>query len=164
MRSSSRLLASVRTPTLVFLVVLTGAVSAGIWKFAAADLDRPQPNDRHVALMVSTLMRRDHFSKHSLDDQISDRALNMFIKTLDPMKVYFYQSDIDEFMRRRNDLDDMIKAGDLTFSYTVYKRFLQRIDERVATVDELLKKEFDFAADEEIITDGDAAQFPKDAA
>jgi carboxyl-terminal processing protease len=164
MRSSSRLLASVRTPTLVFLVVLTGAVSAGIWKFAAADLDRPQPNDRHVALMVSTLMRRDHFSKHSLDDQISDRALNMFLKTLDPMKVYFYQSDIDEFMRRKNDLDDMIKAGDLTFSYTVYKRFLQRIDERVATVDELLKKEFDFADDEEIITDGDAAQFPKDAA
>jgi carboxyl-terminal processing protease len=164
MRSSSRLLARVRTSALVFVVVLTAAVSAGVWRFAAAELDRPSATDRQVTLTVSQLTRVNHFSKHSLDDQISERALNMFLKNLDPMKVYFYQSDIDEFMRRKRDLDDMIKAGDLTFAYTVYKRFLQRIDERVATVDELLKQEFDFAADEEIITDGDAAQYPKDAA
>lgn len=161
MRSSIRPLARVRTPGLVFLVVLTGAVSAGVWKFAAAELDRPQATDRQVALLVSSLMRRDHFSKHSLDDQISERALNMFLKNLDPMKVYFYQSDVDEFMKHKHDLDDMVKRGDISFAYTVYKRFLQRIDERVQVIDQLLKQDFDFTVDEVIITNGDAAQYPK---
>jgi carboxyl-terminal processing protease len=163
MRSSFRPLARVQTPGLVFLVVLSGAVSAGIWKFAAADLDRPQATDRQVALLVSSLMRRDHFSKHSLDDQISERSLSMFLKNLDPMKVYFLQSDVEEFKRQKHELDDMIKKGDISFAYTVYKRLLQRIDERVRTVDDLLKEEFDFSQDEVIITDGDTAEFPKTA-
>ncbi len=163
MRNSLRPLARVRTPGLVFLVVLTGAVSAGVWKFAAAELDRPQATDRQVALLVSSLMRRDHFSKHSLDDQISERALTMFLKNLDPMKVYFYQSDVEEFQQHKHELDDMIKRGDISFAYTVYKRFLKRIDERVAAIDQLLKEDFNFGKDETIITDGDAAQYPKNA-
>ena len=55
------------------------------------------------------------------------------------MKLYFYQSDIDEFNQKKNDLDDMVGAGDISFAYTVFNRLLKRIDERVALVDELLE-------------------------
>ena len=76
------------------------------------------------------------------------------------MKVYFYQSDIDEFMKHEDDLSEWISKGDisfLNFAYTVFRTFLQRVDERVKMVDELLATPQDFTVDEEMVIDRDAA-------
>src|SRR5687768_14406823 len=51
----------------------------------------------NIALFVSSLMDKRHMAQLRVDDEISKRALEMFFKTLDPMKLYFYQSDIDNF-------------------------------------------------------------------
>ena len=40
-------------------------------------------------------------------------------------------------------------------------RFLQRVDERVKTVDELLAAPLDFTADEQMVSDPDAAHYPR---
>lgn len=127
-------------------------------------LQSPRPSDRQVTKVVTTLMKREHLSKHPLDDEISRRGLQLFIKSLDGMKLYFYQSDIDEFNRRRDEIDDMINAGDISFAYQIFNVLLKRIDERVALVDELLKGDFDLSDDEVLITDPDKLTFPKDAA
>ena len=47
--------------------------------------------------------------------------------------------------------------GDISFAYDVFNTFLQRVDERVKFVDELLAMPHDFTVDEEMITDPDAA-------
>jgi carboxyl-terminal processing protease len=126
-----------------------------------AELAGPSPQDRQVTYIVTSLMKKEHLSKHPLDDEISRRGLDLFIKSLDSMKLYFYQSDIDEFNQKKNDLDDQLLAKDVSFAYTIFSRLLKRIDERVALVDELLTKDFDFSADETLITDPDKLQFPK---
>ncbi len=64
-------------------------------------LQSPRPSDRQVTKVVTTLMKREHLSKHPLDDEISRRGLQLFIKSLDGMKLYFYQSDIDELTAAR---------------------------------------------------------------
>jgi carboxyl-terminal processing protease len=127
-----------------------------------AELTAPTANDRQVTLVVTSLLRRQHLSKHALDDEISQRCIESFIDMLDRMKVYFYQSDIDEFMAYRNELDDAAKRGDITFAYTVFSRFLKRVDERVALVEQLLDGEFDFAVKEEMVTEPDDRVFPQD--
>jgi carboxyl-terminal processing protease len=127
-------------------------------------LPGPRAMDRQVTKAVTTLMRREHLSKHPLDDEISERGLELFLKSLDGMKLYFYQSDIDEFHKQRDELDDMVNANDISFAYVVFNRLLQRIDERVKTVDELLDGDFDFTKDEVIVTDADKLTFPKTAA
>jgi len=127
-------------------------------------LQAPRPSDRQVAKVVVALMKRDHLSRHPLDDEISRRGLRLFIKSLDGMKLYFYQSDIDAFNRRQDQLDDMVATGDISFAYEIFNVLLKRIDERVAMVDELLKEDFDFTVDETLITDADKLSFPKDAA
>ena len=144
--------------------VSAGLLTAGLWTLWAADLTAPQASDRQVALVVTSLMRREHLSKHPFDDEISQRGLDAFIKGLDPMKVYFYQSDVDGFTKSRMDIDDQVKRGDITLAYSIYKRFLERVDERVATVDELLAGKFDFTRDEEMIVERDKAHFPRDKA
>jgi len=127
-------------------------------------LQSPRPSDRQVTKVVTTLMKREHLSKHPLDDEISRRGLQLFVKSLDGMKLYFYQSDIDAFNRRQDELDDMINAGDISFAYEIFNVLLKRIDERVVLVDELLKEDFNLNDDETLVTDPDKLQYPKDAA
>src|SRR5436305_6995430 len=99
-----------------------------------ADTNTPSPNDRTVTRLVSMMMRREHLTKHPLDDEISRRALDLFLKSIDPRKLYLYQSDVDEFNKRRNDLDDMVNGGDVSFSYTLLHRLLPRVHERLGMV------------------------------
>src|SRR5262245_17426636 len=114
----------------------------------------PSANDRTVTRLVKSNMK-EHLTKHALDDEISRRGLDQFLKYIDGRKMYFYQSDVDEFRQRRNDLDDMINAGDVSFAYTVFNRFLKRVDERLATALQLLSEDLDFEADDVLVADPD---------
>jgi carboxyl-terminal processing protease len=121
----------------------------------------PTSNDRHIAVAVTSLINRQHLLRHPLDKEISERCLKSFLKALDPMKVYFYQSDIDEFMKHKDDLCDSIRKGDLSFAFTVFRVFLQRVDERVKMVDQLLTMPHDFKADEDMQVDRDTLQYAR---
>jgi len=116
---------------------------------------------RSITLAVRMLMERSHLSQREIDDVISERALETLLKNLDPWKLYFYQSDVDEFMQNRHALDDMIRKGDINFAYTVFSRFLARVDERVATAIAQVDAPHDFTLDEEMIRDRDATTYPK---
>ena len=128
---------------------------------ALADPQAPGASDRAIAGKVASLVNRDHFIRHPLDKEISARCLKMFLKSLDPWKLYFYQSDIDEYQKHQDQLCDEIARGDLEFAYTVYRTFLQRVDERLATIDQLLAKPMDFTVDEEMIADRDETHYPR---
>lgn len=117
-------------------------------------------SDRQIINTVFTLMKQDHLTKHPLDDEISQRALSLFLKQLDPLKMYFYQSDIDEFERSRNQLDDFVGSKkDSSFGYFVFSRWIERVQERVAMVNQILKEKLDFTAHESLVTDGDKLKY-----
>src|SRR5690606_30099494 len=115
-----------RLPRFTLVLLTLGSLTAGA---AIAELNGPTANDRTVTQTVTTLLRSHHLSRHPLDDEISARTMDTFLKSWDPSKVYFYQSDIDEFMKLKHQLDDQIKAKDVSFAYTVFERFKQRVDE-----------------------------------
>ena len=127
----------------------------------ASTLVAPRTTDRNITKAVAALVGGQHLSKHKLDDEISQRTLEQFEKKLDAMKFYFYQSDIDEFAKKRNDLDDMVGAGDISFAYTVFNTFLKRIDERMVVIDELLKEDLDFTVDETLVIDPQKLSYAK---
>lgn len=163
MRFATLLLARRRTFAVLFVVLfLAGAGLRSLW---SATPTEPRPSDREVTSSVLALMEK-HISKHPLDDEISRRGFDQFLSSrgggLDPMKLYFYRSDIEEFAKRRDDLDDMLKKRDVSLAYAVHKRFLERVDERVKLVDELLKERHDFNVEEEFVTDQELTNFPRD--
>jgi len=131
---------------------------------ACADPVAPGPSDRQIALAVSALVKQAHLTRHPLDNEISARCLDTFLKALDPMKLYFYQSDVDEFMKHKDGLCDAIRKGDITFAYVVMLTLLERVDERVAMIDQLLSAPLDFTVDEELVVDRDLVRYPRDAA
>ncbi|QDU74116.1 Tail-specific protease precursor [Bremerella volcania] len=129
-----------------------------------AGQDRHLP-ERHISRMVSRLLLRDHLSTAPLDDTISQRAFDKFLKFWDPLKLYFTEADVAEFAANRNLLDDQVRSGNTEFAHKVFERFIQRTLERVQTVDDLLANhEFNFEEDEVFVTDGDKVNYPANAA
>ena len=109
--------------------------------------------ERRIAMAVAVVVERQHVTKHPLDDEISRRALDAFLEAMDPRKLYFCRRDVDSFLDRRNDLDDLLRRGDTSFAHEVLEVLLQRVDERLELVEELLQTEHDFTVDEEIVID-----------
>jgi carboxyl-terminal processing protease len=142
---------------------LVAVVASGLIlpRIAAADPSKPSAEDRQIGGIVSMLMQRRHLSAHPLDDQISERTMDMFIKDLDPLKLFFYQQDVDNFMKQRDKLDDALKIGDLQFAYSVFGLFLQRVDERVNMALAQLDQKHDFSKEEDMIRDAKTATFAK---
>ncbi|MCH2610202.1 MAG: carboxy terminal-processing peptidase [Pirellulales bacterium] len=105
------------------------------------------------------MMERAHLLQHELDDEISNRSITSFIDRLDPMRLYFLKSDIDGFMKKKDTIDDMVSEGDITFAYDVFKTYLDRIDERLPVINELIDADHDFTAKESINTDWDNVSF-----
>ena len=139
--------------------VVVGILISCCQPVQAQDLGRPTIVNKMVAKLVTKLMQDDHLSNRPLDDQISQRAFDLFVKSLDPMKVYFAQSDIDEFSVWRTDLDDEMKRGDFTAAFAIFRRFLQRVDQRTETAAQMVDADHDFTVKEEMITDSDMLTF-----
>ncbi len=117
--------------------------------------------DRLVTQMVCEFLKRGHLTKPEINDEISRRVFRHFLKDLDPAKVYFLQSDIDEFKKDETELDDQLQAGDLSFAYKVYGRFVKRVEERQKLIEEFVNAKHDFEAKEYLDTDPDAVTYPK---
>lgn len=113
----------------------------------------PGKDDRMVAQLVCQMLQDGHVTRPMIDDEISKRLFHRFFKDLDPSKLYFVQSDIDEFKKHETELDDMLLRGDVSFAYKVYERFMERIGQRLKLIDKLVDMPFDFSKKEYLDTD-----------
>ena len=70
----------------------------------------PRPQEVKSAHMAAELLSRYHYKAIPLDEALSGRIFDHYIKSLDPEKVFFVQDDIDQFSSRRTQLgSDMVK-------------------------------------------------------
>jgi len=157
----------VRRLRLIVAVVILLAASS-FCPPASADPEAPTARDRRIALVVSKLLQSEHLTEHPLDDEISERCLTTYLKSLDPWKLYFRQSDVDGFMSRRHGLDDLVRDHRfeefLSFAYTVFETLSKRVDQTAGMVEQLLAMKHDFTVDEEIIRDPDLVRYAQDEA
>jgi carboxyl-terminal processing protease len=139
-------------------LTLLGALAATVvGSLAMARPTLPQGRElrdqRNISIFVASLMDKRHMSQLRVDDEISHRALEMFFKSLDPMKLYFYQSDIDRFAADSTKIDDYIKSGDISLAYRIFDVFLDRVRERTLVAQKLVDEKYDFNVDETMARD-----------
>jgi len=142
-----------RRAGVIGLLALTLAVAGFVAPLVWARPGDSSKDERRIALLVAHYMDQDHLSDLQVNDETSQRAFEKFTESLDAMKLFFLQSDIDEFARERFSIDDYIKRGDLRFSQRVFARFLQRVKERIAVAQRYVDAEHDFSVDETMIRD-----------
>ncbi len=147
-------------PRLALRPLVLIAVLALMAVIVGAQAPAPQPEDQETAKIVVDLLERGHMARPVIDDDISVKWCDNFLKRLDPGKYYFLKADIDEFKKENRDLDDQIRAGDLDFAKKVFERFLKRADERFKVQLELLEQKHDFTVDEYVPDDADKLDHP----
>ncbi len=85
-----------------------------------------------TAQVVAKLLSYQHFRRHPINNELSAAVLDAYLDSLDPERYYLLQSDIDEFSRYREELDDLLMEGDLSIAYDIFNRVKQRTEERSA--------------------------------
>jgi carboxyl-terminal processing protease len=148
-------------------VSLTGfSVLAGLVDTNAPARLSPGPNDPRIAYVTAGLLENYHYSQQPLDAEMSEKFFDGYIETLDPRRENFLQSDIDGFSHWRTNLDKLTigehGTADLTPAFDIYQRFIERLQQHDAYVDELLKQDkFKFTGDDRILIDRRHAPYPK---
>src|SRR3954452_1546872 len=130
-------------PRLAFRPLALIAIMGFIAAVVGAQAPTPKPLDEDTARVVVNLLELGHMAKPKIDDEIAKKWCRNFLKDLDPQKYYFEKADVDEFLAQATTLDDKVKEGNLDFPKLVFARFLQRCDERLATVKEMLALKHD---------------------
>ncbi len=135
-----------------FVLVLTAATQVVAEGSAAAfpQMLKPEAQQAKSAHLAADLLSRYHYRPLSLDDALSARIFDQYLKALDPEKLYFLQSDIDRLSGDRILLDDAILAEDLRVPFEVFNLYERRVAERLTYGRTLLKKGFDFGQDESL--------------
>ncbi|MEY2427248.1 MAG: carboxyl-terminal processing protease [Verrucomicrobiota bacterium] len=127
----------------------------------------PGRTDGRIACVTANLLEQAHYSRQPFDRAVSSKFLDRYLETLDPQHLHFLQSDLAEFEPYRTNLGDMTITprgeADTRPACKMFNRFMERLQQRVAYVDELLKKEkFDFNTDERITVNRHEVPYPKD--
>jgi len=128
---------------------------------------QPGPNDGHIAYWTAQFLQDYHYSQEPLDTEMSKKFFDDYVETLDSRHENFLQSDLAEFGHYRTNLDTLMlgrhETADLTPAYVIFQRFVERFEQHVAYVDELLQQDkFKFNTDEHILLDRSHAPYPKD--
>ena len=118
------------------------------------------PN-RSVARLFMLALEQQHILQRPLDKTVSKEAFRLYLKGLDPFKLYFYQSDIDAFSKYEEQLCELAKSGNVTPAFEIYNTYLNRVKERVDMVMQILDTPQDFTIDEEVIRSKDLMTWSK---
>ncbi|WP_422107318.1 carboxy terminal-processing peptidase [Winogradskyella sp.] len=128
--------------------------------FTSKTFDDPD-KDKLLIQLITYVLDNGHFDPQDLNDDFSAHVFEDYLNQLDPFKRYFYASDIKEFEAYKNELDDQIKAYDVSFFNLTHERLLQRIEESKKIYAEILDKPFDFSKQESYSADYESLTYVK---
>lgn len=112
-------------------------------------------------LLVSILSRY-HFKNFEINDSLSEKIFDRYLKILDNGKNYFIKSDIDGLSYFKDELDNDLFDGNLDFYFEAFNLYRKRFNERLNFIDSLLNNEFDYSLNESFEFNRDNASWAND--
>lgn len=113
---------------------------------------------------ITALFTRGHYNSVQLDDALSSRMFDTYLKNLDFYRNVLMKSDVANFEQYRDQFDDAINKGNLNFAFDMFNFTLKRRAERFDYALALLEKGFDFTADDTYVYDREGADWPANQA
>ncbi|MCX7423683.1 MAG: carboxy terminal-processing peptidase [Planctomycetia bacterium] len=150
-----------KTPSRTACTLSAGLLLLAIVTGFADHLAANHPSDETTTKLVCNMVQKYHISQRPIDDKISEKLLDRFLKNLDPQKLYFTQPDIDQLSKFKVELDDLVKAGNTQFAYDVWDMFLQRFDRQIEVAKKQIVANHDFTVDESIEIDAEKIPYAK---
>lgn len=103
----------------------------------------PEPGYSGISAEILRRLTRSHYQSITLNDHLSGRIFDSYIKAMDPSRSYFSVADVDGFEPFRRRFDDLIKAGDLGPAFKIFNRYRQRLNERLRFLIDILDDGFE---------------------
>ncbi|WP_411766511.1 carboxy terminal-processing peptidase [Winogradskyella sp. A3E31] len=128
--------------------------------FTSKTFDDPD-KDKMLIQIITYVLDQGHIAPQDLNDEFSEKVFQSYVEQLDPLKRYFYQSDMDDFAAYRSQIDDQLKSYEFEFFNLTYSRLLERIAESKDIYNQILDEPFDFSQDEEYNADYEALPYVK---
>jgi len=125
---------------------------------------KPAVQQAQAAHMSSQILSRFHYKAMPLDDALSEKIFDSYLKQLDSEKIFFVQSDIDQWESFRTRFDDAILTENLSVPFSIFNRYAQRVSDRFAYARRLLKDGFDFQQKESYQYSREKEAWPKSEA
>ncbi len=126
------------------LWILLALSSAAFSSTLAATQLEPVRQQAEAAHLSAEILSMHHYKRMQLDDALSSKIFDNYLKALDGEKIFFLQADIDQFANARTRLDDAIRNEDLSVPFAIFNLYQQRVAERLTYARSLLKNGFDF--------------------
>lgn len=150
-------------------VVGKGAAEPPARATNAVPVIQPGPVDGQIACVTAQMLQRYHYLRQPFDAAVSSRFLDRYLETLDPMHLHFTQADLADFEPCRTNLAHLTLEGkrrgvaDTTPACEIFNRYIERVGQRVAYSEELLRREkFTFDADERVALNRKEMPYPAD--
>ncbi|MDX1753195.1 MAG: PDZ domain-containing protein, partial [Salinimicrobium sediminis] len=138
-----------RNYKLLVLVLLFAAASCS---FTTKTFNDPN-KDKTLIELITYVLQNGHYDAKEVNDSFSAEVYKDYLEALDPLKRYFYASDIEEFKQYETLIDDEIKNSEINFFDLTHTRLVQRMKEAEGMYHEILETPFDFSKKEVLDTD-----------
>ncbi|NJY63685.1 carboxy terminal-processing peptidase [Salinimicrobium sp. CDJ15-81-2] len=138
-----------RNYKLLVLVLLFAAASCS---FTTKTFNDPN-KDKTLIELITYVLQNGHYDAKEVNDSFSTEVYKDYLEALDPLKRYFYSSDIEEFKQYETLIDDEIKNSEINFFDLTHTRLVERMKEAEGMYQEILEKPFDFSKKEVLDTD-----------
>ncbi|TNM63524.1 carboxy terminal-processing peptidase [Aliirhizobium smilacinae] len=109
----------------------------------------PLQNQAEAAQLSAQFLGRYAYKPVPLDDALSAKIMDRYLKALDPDRSFFLKADIDTFMVDRTRIDDAIIGEDLKIPFSIFNVYSQRVVDRMTFARSALKQGFDFSVQED---------------
>ena len=134
----------------ILVLVLLFAVAS--CSFTTKSFDDPN-KDKTLIELITYVLENGHYDAKDINDSFSKEVFEDYMEALDPLKRYFYASDIEEFKAYELKIDDQIKNSEISFFDLTHTRLQKRMEEAKGIYKEILAQPFDFSKEEKIDTD-----------
>ena len=152
-----------RTNRFIFLAA-TGLLLASNICLAKIEPLSYTPSQSDTAKEVVKKLQSRHYREQVFNDELSQTYLKKYVESLDPSRLFFFQSDINDFEKHALLFDDYFQKGDLSVPFTIYHTYRERISDRLESNIKLLKdpkKQFTFDDNDDVEIDREEQPFIK---
>ena len=142
-----------------FVLSISLAAQAAAFE-AAAPVLKPQPEQSQAAHLSAAVLTRYHYKAMPLDDAMSEKIFDRYLKALDSEKLIFVQDDIGQLSNARTRLDNAIIDKDLSLPFTIFNLYTKRVVERFAYARSILGEKINFQEKESYRFDREKESWP----
>ena len=116
---------------------------------------------RLIANLTAAMLNKMHYVKHDISPQTSEKLFDSYVKTLDPMRIFFTKEEIHLWkIQQHRILPNLISNGDVSFAFGFFKQYLNNLKEYEKFALSLKFQPSDFEKDEFYEIDRSKSEWP----